>query len=106
MEELNTSRTKNKALKEQLINIEELNNEEKVLQETLAKYMNQKKEKIEKHLKCATNEVTGLEENKSVLEQLLEETQRKNELLIEILAQKDMEISHLKGKVDEMRCEN
>ena len=41
-----------------------------------------------------------------VLEQLLEETYRKNELVTESLAQIDMEISNLRSEVDELRCEN
>ena len=47
LEELKKYRKKNKLLKEQLINIEELNKEENAL----TKQINQKKEELEKQLK-------------------------------------------------------
>ena len=68
--------------------------------------MSQKKEELEKQLNCTKNEVTQLDENNYVLEELLEETHRKNELVIESLVEKDMEISNLRSEVDELRCEN
>ena len=41
-----------------------------------------------------------------VLEQLLEETYRKNELVTESISKKYMDISNLRSEVDELRCEN
>ena len=68
--------------------------------------MCQKEEEFEKQFENARNEVTWLHKRNFVLEELLEETKRKNVFLTECLTQKDMEISHLKSEVAKPRCEN
>ena len=72
--ELQKSRKRNKALKEQLQKVEEQAKQSKVKQEALERNICAKEKEFEEHLNCAQSKIKRLEEHILVLKNSIEET--------------------------------